>query len=51
MFSEGKFKGILRIKETLKDTNGAILTHVAHCVIADSLIALHILQLFQKAFS
>ena len=48
---EGKYKGILRIKETLKDTNGAIITYVAHCVIADSLIALHISQFFQKAFS
>lgn len=48
---EGKYKGIIRIKETLKDTNGAILKHVAHWVIADSLIALHISQFFQKAFS
>ena len=51
MFFEGKYKGIHRIKETLEDINGAILTHVAHCVIVDSLVALHISQFFQKAFS
>ena len=50
LFFERKYKGIHRIKETLKDINGAILTDVAHCVNGDSLVALHVSQFFQKAF-
>ena len=50
MFFERKYKGIHRIKETLKDINGAILTHVAHRVNGDSLVALHVSQFFRKAF-
>ena len=50
MFFERKYKGIHRIKETLKDINGAILTHVAHRVNGDSLVALHVPQFFRKAF-
>ena len=48
LFFERKYKGIHRINETLKDINGAILTDVAHCVIADSLVALHISQFLKK---
>ena len=50
MFFERKYKGIHRMKETLKDINGAMLTHVAHCVNGDSLAAPHVSQFFQKAF-